>query len=342
MEKKINFGVLRKVFPFFILVVLIGLCVFVGSFRSDFISDLRNTDETSKDISELEWTFIKAVICEDYLGAGIQSKIIAEEITEKIKQAYPDLQQMQYELENPQEFDSPKYLQIMRDSIYGVYLHNVNDDENDIFICTKDGMIMDVSPSTAAFFPNDWESIYSRSTNPDLMKNAVALLFNRSSNMIYWEHHIFQIKDEKLPSLPATVSLDELHQMYLQYGLEGLKHVQFLAPAYITETGDIFGIEDVSVRGIRNDNHKIIVVQTFNPYEQLMERHLGELEKFNTFKTKMIQEHKSILIEHAVVVTVSVILIVVLAYFMMVFNNVVFHNSDKSKTSSLKDDVLQK
>lgn len=342
MEKKFNVSIIRKAFPFIILVVLICLCVFVGNFRSDFIKNLRDTDETSKDISELEWNFIKAVIYEDYLSAGIQSKIIAEEITEKIKKAYPDLQVMQYELENPQEFDSPKYLQIIKNEIRNKYLHNVNDDENDIFVCTREGIIMDTSPSTAAFYPNDWKSIYNRNTNPDLMKNAVALLFNKSSDMIYWEHHILQIKDERLPRLPSNVSLEELRQIYLQYGIDGLKHVQFLAPAYITETGDIFGIEDIGIRGIRNDNHKIIVVQTFNPYEQLMARHLGELEKFNTFKTKMIQEHKMILIEHAIVVIITVILIVVLAYFMMVFNNAVFHDNESKTTFSKDDNILRK
>ena len=257
MEKKFNFSVLRKVFPFVILVALIGLCAFVGNFKSNFVDDLKNTDETSKDIMELEWNFVEAVICEDYLSAGIQAKNIAEEITEKIKETYPNLEDMRYELDNSQEFDSPKYLQIMKQSIQGIYLHNVENDDNDMFVCTREGIIMDTSPSTAALYPDDWESIYSRDSNPNLMKNVVASIFNRTSRMIYWEHHhVIQYHHDNFPILPSDGTMEELHQIYIQYGLEGLKHVQFLAPAYITETGDIFGIEDVNVRGISNYNHK--------------------------------------------------------------------------------------
>lgn len=328
MEKRFNFRIFRKVFPFAILILLIGLCLFVGYFRSGFVSNLKGINDTTDDITEIEWTFVKAVITEDYLAARMQARVVAEDITEKIKYAYPDLGEMRYELENPQEVDNPEYLKIMRQSTQGVYLNDVNNDENDIFVCTRKGIIMDVSPSSPAHYGGDWESIIGRSTNPELSKNAFALLFNHSSNMIYLEHHVFHIKDESLPSLPQSSSIENLHEFYVKYGLNGLKHVQFLAPAYITDTGDIFGVEDINIRGVKTNNHKIIVVQTFNAYDQLVARHLGELEKFNTLKTKMVGEHRTILIEHAFIVIIAVILVVVITYFMMVFNNVIFHGKE--------------
>lgn len=328
MEKIHDFKMFRKAFPFIILSLLILLCLFVGYFRSGFISDMKDTDDTNGNISELEWTFVKAVISEDYLAAGLQAKVVAEDIRGKIENEYPDLSKMRYELEHPQEDETPEYLKIIRDSVHGVYLHNIRDDENDIFVCTKDGILMDVSPSTADEL-KDWESIYARSSNPTLAKNAVTLLFNRSTDMIYWEHSQLLYLDEvDFPPLSSNPSIEELRSVYMQYGIEGLKHVQFLAPAYITDTGDIFGVEDISAWGTKTNNHKIVVVQTFNPYEQLMTRHFGELEKFNTFKTKMIGEHKTMLIEHALIVVIAVILIVIITYFMMVFNNVIFHSKE--------------
>lgn len=333
MEKKISSKTLRKAFPFFILVVLIGLCAFVGNFRSGFIDNMKNVDDVSKDVAKLEWNFIEAVMYEDYLAAGNQAKVVAEDITSKLKLAYPDMQIMRYEFEHPQEIDDPEYLRIIRQSIQGVYFHKIDNDENDLFVCTRNGIIMDLSASTASS-RSDWGSIYSRSANPTLSKNAVALLFNRSTSMVYWEHHMYHITDEKLPRLPPSPSIDALREVYMQYGVEGLKHVQFLAPAYITDTGDIFGIEDISVKGTATNNHKLVVIQTFNLYEQLMSRHHGELEKFNVFRTKLISENKAFLIEHAFIVVIVVILIVILTYFMMVFNNVVFHGTKNLENRS--------
>jgi len=336
MEKKISSKTLRMVFPFFILVVLIGLCAFVGNFRSIFIHNMKNADDVSKDVAELEWNFIEAVIYEDYLAAGNQAKVVAEDIMSKLKLAYPDMQIMKYEFEHPQEIDDPEYLRIIKQSIQGVYFQRIDNDENDLFVCNRKGIIMDLSTSTASS-QSDWGSIYSRSVNPSLSKNAVALLFNHSTNMVYWEHHMYHITDEKLPRLPSSPSIDALREVYMQYGVGGLKHVQFLAPAYITDTGDIFGVEDISVRGTVTNNHKIVVIQTFNLYEQLMSRHYGELEKFDVFRTKLINENKVSLIEHAFIVIIAVILIVILTYFMMIFNNVVFHGTENPDNKSDED-----
>lgn len=67
-----------------------------------------------------------------------------------------------------------------------------------------------------------------------------------------------------------SCTYDKLKKVYEKEGVEGLRNYQFLAPAYITRNGDIFGNLDLK-EGNQNDNHKFIVLVTFNLYDQLIQ-----------------------------------------------------------------------
>ena len=332
MEKKFSFKMFRRIFPFVILTMLILLCAYVGYFRSGYIQDMKEVEETNTNISELEWDYIETVLYEDYLAAGEQSHSVAEDIARKIKIAYPDLDVLRAEMNNPFLSPQPKYLVIMKETIRDMYLHNIQDDDNDMFVCDKNGILMDLSLSTASdSYPNNWDSFYERNVNPELAKEAVNMIFTQSSNMIFWVSYPFMDNDDdaNLPHVSSVPSIKEVHRLYMENGIESLKYIQFLAPAYITATGDIFGVDDIDFRGIKTNNHKIVVVQTFNLYEQLMSRHARELERFNVFREKTVSERKIALVEHALYIIIVVILIIVLSYFMMLFNNVVFHGKER-------------
>ena len=66
----------------------------------------------------------------------------------------------------------------------------------------------------------------------------------------------------------SEMNYTNLEKIYVEEGIEGLKNYQFLVPMYITDTGDIFGQQDIE-HGVRQDTHKFIVIQTFNLYDQL-------------------------------------------------------------------------
>ena len=67
-----------------------------------------------------------------------------------------------------------------------------------------------------------------------------------------------------------SCSYDKLKKVYETEGVEGLRNYQFLAPAYITRNGDIFGNLDLK-EGNQNDNHKFIILVSFNLYDQLIQ-----------------------------------------------------------------------
>ena len=66
-----------------------------------------------------------------------------------------------------------------------------------------------------------------------------------------------------------SCTYNNIKKVYETEGVEGLRNYQFLAPAYITRNGDIFGNLDLK-EGNQNDNHKFIVLVTFNLYDQLI------------------------------------------------------------------------
>ena len=51
-----------------------------------------------------------------------------------------------------------------------------------------------------------------------------------------------------------------------------MENIEFLSAAYITDSGDIFGVDDIDNRGLRQTNHKIIVVE--NRFFQLGGRNI--------------------------------------------------------------------
>jgi hypothetical protein len=104
--------------------------------------------------------------------------------------------------------------------------------------------------------------------NKELTKNAINRILNKDvSKIVGWD-----IPQEKVTFNYDDIDMTILKQIYMEKGLKGLSEIEILCPAYITENGDIFGIPDVSNYGKKNDNDKLIIVQRFNIYDQIMDR----------------------------------------------------------------------
>lgn len=325
----------KKIFPFFILVVLIMLAFHVMLFRDQYREDIEGVSATNKQISELEWDYIRSVLFEDFLAAESQSRSVALNITRDLRAAYPDLNLLKNQMTNPTGFENPAYLLIMKNNIRDMYLYDMSNDNNDIFICTREGIIMDLSLSTAAeSYPNTWDKVYARHFNPKIAELAVNMIFDQTQQIIFWQDRApFGVADGgKEHYMMESPSLDELRKLYDAEGIEGLKYIEFLAPAYITASGDIFGVEDIDIHGVKTTTNKIVIVQTFNLYQQLMNRHSSELARYEAFRTNLVKDKKFALTEHAFYVIIITILVILTVYFLMVFNNVIFHEAHHKPT----------
>lgn len=158
--------------------------------------------------------------------------------------------------------------------IINKYLNGVKTDGNTMFVATYKGMVCDFSYTNAGNMGSHttcsyrrWKDFVSDSYNKILTKNAIEQLKNKSTDLIVWQYPNPHIEDMEMLD---NVNIDDLYNIYLEYGLAGLKSYELLVPAYITEDGDIFGQKDM-VQGLRYNNCKIIVVQRINLYDQINE-----------------------------------------------------------------------
>lgn len=306
-----------------IIIIFIILSIYIGYIYNDYVTNFSDIELRTQYINDLEWTFIKSIIYEDHLAAKNQAKLIADNLVINLKSQYPDLSVLRDELDNNTNKDlNPQYFAIMQQTIKDVYLFNVNldDNNNNIFICNRYGVLANQSRRARKNidkFPLLWDEIYQEQTNLNLTKAAVNALLSQKNELIYWE---FPNDDINKIVIPSDINIENLHLLYNQYGIDAFKNIQFLAPAYITPNGDIFGVNDIDIYGNKIQNHKIIVVQTFNLYQQLQARYSEDMTKINIFKQHIITNPINNLHINALFIILIIIIMVILVSFMLIKN----------------------
>ena len=145
-------------------------------------------------------------------------------------------------------------------SIYfkNYYFTHVNNRNNDIFICNKDGIVADYSKeaeSVYTFIPWDNE-IDIRSSTPSIKGEVLNKLLD--SNDI--DTIIFKDGGKKV------YSMDDLKDVYINDRIDGFKDYNVLVPVYISSD-----LKSSSANyNIAMDDYSVIIVQEFNIYDQIM------------------------------------------------------------------------
>lgn len=153
------------------------------------------------------------------------------------------------------------------------YLNNIGNFRNGIIIMSTDGYMEDFNYRRADKCDNitnsfrTWEDSINHSYNKILEEDAIDKLLNRTSGIIALES--YDLTDNPDHIMISELNYKSLLKVYSEEGLDGLRNYQILVPYYITDIGDIFGVPDIS-QGILMDNNKIIVVQEFNLYDQII------------------------------------------------------------------------
>ena len=105
----------------------------------------------------------------------------------------------------------------------------------------------------------------------------------------------------------------------MNFWIIGLRNYQFLTPAYITETGDIFGQPEIS-HGVKNETHTFIFVQEFNLYDQIKENH-PEMMDTSSVDEVILRDANTLTIMHIIGIGYAVILVALLFLFSAKYNN---------------------
>lgn len=138
------------------------------------------------------------------------------------------------------------------------YFTHIKNDNNDIFICNKEGIIVDYSQDNESdmykFVP--WNLIESRKDSPHIKGEVLEKILDCNDlNPIIYE----------IDGDGTVYDMDYLKKVYIEDGVKGFKNYNVLVPAYIdgldasTKNYDLHCID-----------YNAIMVQEFNIYDQLM------------------------------------------------------------------------
>ena len=237
---------------------------------SYIIEELTNTEKITLD-SLVDDEFDQLYMFLDTLTG--QAYAQAKEASTKIEQGIlnMDMDDLKSDLDSDQ-FNLQLY-ELIRSSIEDKSLNGINNYKNGIIIMTTEGIYEDFSynraPEDALSEVRDWKYEISHSFNPELEKNAIESLLTHSDDLIVTEsiNYMGSCSTDKHKKI-SCANYEILKDIYKNEGLEGFKNYQIYVPVYITDSGDIFGQKDI-VQGIRQNTHKLIVVQEFNLYDQV-------------------------------------------------------------------------
>lgn len=231
------------------------------------LSGAKNKDAyDEREMKDLQWKHIENSLEVFIKDAELNSDLVAQKIKMELqaKVNSGEFQQGFTKEEKSLKELSRLSSEILKDS----FLNDVRGDKNGVYIATKERVVSDLSLACAVDpgEQRDWESEISRHYNRELAEQAVESILKQRDGIIFNECLVYTNDNhEKI----KTMSIDSLKKAYFIEGLEGLRHYSFLVPAYIEEYGDILKSPDITPKGERVDNDKIIVIQRFNLVEQI-------------------------------------------------------------------------
>ena len=310
----------------FLTVILVVVCLFTASvFMYKFVIDktVDNKQLTIESIKEEQFNVIWSTLEKILLEAEKSVTTVSKEIETDILNLSPEeLEQMQEDMSNDKL--NHNLHEILNSNIEGVVLHGIKNHMNGFVVMTTDGYIEDFNYYRALessdFNVRNWEVVIENSYNKELEKDAINKLLNRTSGIIALESYNL-IKNENHIKI-NELTYDSLLNVFLNEGIDGLRNYQIFVPYYITDFGDIFGNPDI-IHGTKFDNNKIIVVQEFNLYNQIIKQH----DLFNNEQVDAVTHRYNELLRLLYILGISLIASVIslILYLCNIYNRLVYH-----------------
>lgn len=231
---------------------------------------------------------------------------------------------------------------IIKYAISGKSMNGIGNYRNGIVVMTQNGIFEDFNYERVDGLDDDtairtWQVEIDTAYNKKLEEEAIHRLLNHTNSIIATEK-VNRLGDDHI--MIDTMDYDSLKEVFTKEGMDGLKNYQFINPAYITETGDIFGQDDI-VQGVKQPNHKIIIVQEFNLYDQL--------EKINSAMFDMDDHINTITEDYSITTSIMYIMglfyvastITLLFYFSHLYNYYIgIHDLENEETET--DKIIEK
>lgn len=340
MLKKIKKSKINR----FVSIILLTLASFIIILTvcDNAILSIKNSRAVAiEDVKKRDFATVWMSILNYMEDAEKQTSGVATNIENDIKATF-DLQDLQYKLDSGDKEARTKLSEIFRKNIDEVYVGDVNNNRNSIIILEGyDSIVEDLfvdpeSREEGAVIKNPSSptlSQYQNTTyNKELFTSAVRKIRTHTDKIIAIEpYNYIKGEHEKIPEM----NYHNLERVYINEGVQGLRNYQFLVPVYITDSGDIFGQKDIE-NGVPQENHKFIVIQTFNIYDQIMfnSPEFGDDDYIGRINARYDRILNSLYIMGIIICTLIVFIIV---YFFSLYNILITKEYENIYNSKTKD-----
>lgn len=259
-----------------IVIIIFSSSTFIYKSVIDVVKETEDTTITEFKEEQFKsiWLYVRSLQVQSEREVSRISSNVEAELTSLPKE---DLNSIERDL------SEDKYSELLHDILTSYTseqaLNGVKNHKNGIVVMTADGIIEDsnyrraIADSDVEGKVSDinkfrsWKEDLDNSYNKELNKSAFDKLMNRTSGIIAFEHYNLTGNEDHIKIDKFTYQ--NVLEVYLKEGVEGLRNYQIFVPYYVTDMGDIFGEPDI-IQGIKNDNNKIIIAQEFNLYDQIV------------------------------------------------------------------------
>lgn len=256
-----------KTIKAYLMIVTCIFLVIIIVYTDTLFSLKKASDDILSSFRDQKFETIANCINELNDEAYDSAKLVSENIEKAIKSSV-DMGELKQELDNQEQPDY--YYDILERETKNVSLNKVKNTRNGILILNNTGVVFDNNYERMSSAPEGLERTYENERNwqynKPLFDTAIKSIFAKTKGNIAIES--VSTSDYNGHYKIPNASFKQLKRVYREEGLEGLESYQFFVPAYITDNGDIFGQKDV-VKGIIQRNHKLVVIQEYNLYDQI-------------------------------------------------------------------------
>lgn len=306
-----------KCFPFMMFFISL-IIVINGMFYVNKISDINyEKDKIYELTQEKQWHIIKDEIIKQYNLSIQEINYIAKQLECEILRQYgSDLDKLKQEFEND-EF-TQRFYNILKDIL--------QDKDKTFVVGFRDKILSifsNVDKDTSHI--TSWEQYFNSSSNIHLNQSLISNIINKNitENLLLYQLSNLDINSFTIPSH----SVDALKELFNEKGLNGLKQIEYVCVAYITEYGDIFGTDDRYFLD-NKANFKIMIVSTTNIYDSISKDVQIKLNQLDAENDLAISELRSKNLKESlqfIVITMSLIALIVV--FGILYNQDVDHDS---------------
>ena len=311
--------------------------------KNDAIDDSRKREFT------VLWEYNKAI----EKDAQIQAEQLAKSAEQQLRERF-DLDKLKAALDANNTTAQSGVYDVFRKTIDGQYLNGIRNNRNAVIVLEGYNIVIEdkfMEPYIRQhpdLIPDDnivtFDDYYNTGYNDKLLKSAQDKIRSHTTGQLIAIEPINNMKDDVDHTLITEMNFNNLEEVYIKEGINGLRNYQFLAPVYITDTGDIFGQTDIT-GGIPQETHKYIVIQTYNLYDQITASNPGISDA--THLGHIISRYDNLLNRlYLCGLIICCIFVIMILYFISEYNdaiavsNILLELKEKNNTDDIDEQEL--